>query len=96
MKKTVLLTAAALLIASSAVGYAQSRGTGSMGTTRGASEFSPGDQMRDSGGPKPGARGASEFSPGDRMRDSGTTGRGSRRGASEFAPGDKMNDKRGR
>jgi hypothetical protein len=80
MRKATLL-AAGILIASSVCGYAGPRG---------ASEFSPGDQMRDSG-----RRGASEFSPGDRMRDSGGPHRGSR-GASEFSPGDRMNDMRHR
>jgi len=89
------LVAAAILLASTAGGFAQSKGSGSTGGSKGASEFSPGDQMRDKGGPTRGSRGASEFTPGDQMRDKGTTGRGSR-GASEFSPGDRMNDKRGR
>jgi hypothetical protein len=89
MKKSALL-AAALLLALSATGYAAPKGSGNTGNAGGASEFSPGDQMRDRGGPTKGSRGASEFSPGDRMRDSGTTGRG----ASEFSPGDRMNDTR--
>jgi len=94
MKKIALFAAAALLAGSSVYGYAAPKGTG--GTdARGASEFSPGDQMRDAGGPKKGARGASEFSPGDRMRDAGGPKKGTR-GASEFSPGDKMNDARGR
>ena len=93
MRRVTLLAAAALLVASTACGYAQTKGTTtSPGSSRGASEFSPGDQMRDRGRPTRGSRGASEFSPGDQMRDRGTTGRG----ASEFAPGDRMNDKRGR
>lgn len=83
--KSVTLIAVVLLLSSSAGGYAASRNLG------GASEFSPGDQMRDRGGPTLGSRGASEFSPGDRRRDtSGTIGRG----ASEFAPGDQKNDLR--
>jgi hypothetical protein len=86
MNKVTLL-AAALLLASSAGGYAASKG----GNGGGASEFSPGDQMRDRGGPKHGSRGASEFSPGDRMKDSHTT---VGRGASEFSPGDQKNDLR--
>ncbi len=89
MKKMTILAAAVVLIAASACGYAAPRGTVGMG----ASEFSPGDQMRDSGGPRQGSRGASEFSPGDRMRDLGGPRRGAR-GASEFSPGDQMNDKR--
>jgi hypothetical protein len=89
MKKIALLAAAALL-ALPATANAGPKG-GGPGNAGGASQFSPGDQMRDSGGPIKGSRGASEFSPGDRMRDSvGTTGRG----ASEFSPGDQMNDAR--
>jgi hypothetical protein len=76
MRKATLL-AASILIVSSVCGYAGPRG---------ASEFSPGDRMRDSG-----RHGASQFSPGDTMRDSG--GR-HHRGASEFSPGDRMNDMR--
>jgi hypothetical protein len=87
------LVAAAILVASSACGYAQSKGSGTPGTNRGASEYSPGDQMRDRGGPARGSKGASEYAPGDRMRDSNTT---TGRGASEFSPGDRMNDQRGR
>ena len=90
MKKATLLAAVILLIGSSACGYAQTKG--STGTSRGASEFSPGDQMKDKGGPTKGSRGASEYSPGDRMKDTGTTGRG----ASEFSPGDQKNDTRTR
>jgi hypothetical protein len=93
MRSVTLLAATALLVGSTACGYAQTKGTTtSPGSSRGASEFSPGDQMRDHGGPTRGSRGASEFSPGDQMKDRGTTGRG----ASEFSPGDRMNDKRGR
>lgn len=80
MRKATLL-AAAILIVSSVFGQA---------APRGASQFTPGEQMRDSG-----RRGASEFSPGDRMRDTGGPHRGSR-GASEFSPGDRMNDMRHR
>jgi hypothetical protein len=92
MKKLTLI-AAALLLASSVSGYAAPKGSDTTGNAGGASEFSPGDKMRDSGGPKKGSRGASEFSPGDKMRDSGGPKKGSR-GASEFSPGDKMNDTR--
>jgi hypothetical protein len=66
MKKITLLAAAILLVGSSACGYAQTKG--STGTSRGASEYSPGDQMRDKGGPTKGSRGASEYSPGDQMK----------------------------
>jgi hypothetical protein len=84
MKKMSVI-AAAILLASSAGAYAAPRG----GNAGGASELSPGDQLRDSGGPKPGSRGASEFAPGDLKKDHpGTVGRG----ASEFSPGDKAND----
>lgn len=94
MRRITAIAATAFLVASSACGYAQTKGTTtSPGSSRGASEFSPGDQMRDRGGPTPGSRGASEFSPGDQKRDQGMTGQG---GASEFSPGDRMNDKRGR
>jgi hypothetical protein len=87
MRKLTLL-AAALLLVSTASGYAAPKGAGNTG---GASEFSPGDQMRETGGPNKGSRGASEFSPGDQMKDTkGTTGRG----ASEFSPGNRMNDTR--
>jgi hypothetical protein len=93
MRSVTLLAATVLMVASTACGYAQTKGTTtSPGSSRGASKFSPGDQMRDRGGPKRGSRGASEFSPGDQMKDRGTSGRG----ASEFSPGDRMNDKRGR
>ena len=89
--RTLTLFAATVLLASTATGYAAPKGSGNAGNAGEASEFSPGDQMRDSGGPKKGSRGASEFSPGDRMKDTkGTTGRG----ASEFSPGDRMNDTR--
>jgi hypothetical protein len=87
MKKLTLLVAALLLV-SSASGYAEPKGNAG-----GASELSPGDKMKDSGGPTKGSRGASEFAPGDKMKDSGGPTKGSR-GASEFSPGDKMNDTR--
>ena len=60
MTKIALIAAAVIVIGSSAVGYAQT--SGSAATTKGASEFSPGDQMRDRGGPTKGSRGASEYS----------------------------------
>jgi hypothetical protein len=87
------LIAAAIIIGLASVCYAGPKGaSGTPGATRGASEFSPGDQMRDKGTT---GRGASEFTPGDRMRDAGRPKKGAR-GASEFSPGDQMNDKRGR
>jgi hypothetical protein len=90
MRRTIVL-ATALILAGSSACYAGPKGT--PGATKGASEFSPGDQKRDSG--TVGRGGASEFSPGDRMRDAGGPKKGAR-GASEFSPGDQMNDKRGR
>jgi hypothetical protein len=80
MKKAVLVAAALVIGASPA--FAQK--------SKGASEFSPGDQMRDSRTQT--TKGASEFAPGDRMRDQGTTGMS--KGASELSPGDRMNDRR--
>ena len=61
LRGVVASVAAALLLASSASGYAAPKGGSNAG---GASEFSPGDQMRDRGGPTQGSRGASEYSPG--------------------------------
>jgi hypothetical protein len=92
MRKLTLLAAAAFLAGSAIYGYAAPKGGGSAG---GASQFSPGDQMRDAGGPQGGARGASQYAPGDQMRDSGGPTTGSR-GASQFSPGDRMNDTRRR
>jgi len=76
--KKITLIAAALLIASSPLALAQSK-------SKGASEASRGDQMKDAG-----KKGASELSPGDQMKDKGKT----TKGASEFSPGDKKNDKK--
>ena len=89
MKKTAVALASVLIIGLPALGNAAPRGNVGSTQGRGASEFSPGDQLRDST-VKP-RRGASEFSPGDRMRDSTVK---PRRGASEFSPGDRMNDAR--
>jgi hypothetical protein len=92
MLKSALIAVVAIIGLSSAC-YAEPKGaSGTPGATRGASEFSPGDQMKDKGTT---GRGASEFAPGDRMRDAGGPKKGAR-GASEFSPGDQMNDKRGR
>jgi hypothetical protein len=68
-------------IASSAAGYAQQKDGNAGGASevtpgdqmKDASEVTPGDQMKDKGGPAPGSRGASEFSPGDRKKDAGST-----------------------
>jgi hypothetical protein len=80
------LIAAGLLAVSSLNGYAQQKG----GNAGGASESSPGDQLRDQGGPKRGGRGASELAPGDQKKDAPST---QGRGASEFSPGDQKNDR---
>ena len=81
MKRTLIVTAAAMLIASSGLSFA--------GSSHGASGFAPGTQLNNSTSPT--TRGASEFSPGDRKNDSTT---GQSRGASEFSPGDRFNDSR--
>jgi hypothetical protein len=86
MRSPAILAAAILLIGSSACGYAQTKTPPA--PSKGASEFSPGHEMKDSATKD--SRGASEFSPGDRMKDTNTTGRA----ASEFSPGDRMNDTR--
>jgi hypothetical protein len=92
MLKSALITVVAIIGLSSAC-YAEPKGaSGTPGTARGASEFSPGDQMKDKGTT---GRGASEFAPGDHMRDAGGPKKGAR-GASEFSPGDQMKDKLGR
>jgi hypothetical protein len=39
------------------------------GSTKGASEYSPGSHMRDKKGTVGRSKGASEYSPGDRMND---------------------------
>jgi hypothetical protein len=50
--------------------------SGSRSTGQGASEYSPGDRMKDSKGTvgesRGSTKGASEYSPGDRMRDKST------------------------
>ncbi len=85
MKKTITV-AAAVLLSSTALAFAQNTG--------GASSMSPGHEMQNSKtktGP-----GASEYSPGDRMHDQATVGESRERtkGASEYSPGDRMHDKR--
>jgi len=84
MKKTLVVAAAVLFGTSALALAAENKGGASKmspghemqnstsGTSRGASEFSPGDRMRDKGtvGQSRGStKGASEFSPGDRMND---------------------------
>src|SRR5262245_58224724 len=68
MKK--LTIAAAVLLTTASLASAQMNRSGGATTSRGASQLSPGHEMKNSktnSGP-----GASEFSPGDRMRDQGT------------------------
>jgi hypothetical protein len=82
MKKSIVtvIGATVLLAAASTVAVAGSRG---------ASSFSPGQQMQ--GQTAPTTQGASQFTPADQMKDNpGTT----TKGASEFTPGDKRNDAR--
>jgi len=81
MKKTLMIAAAAMLIGSSSLSFAGSATRGASGsapgtqmnnpttpTSRGASEFSPGDRMKDS--PTTGvSKGASELTSGDTMND---------------------------
>ncbi len=79
MKKTSILVAA-ILVSTAAVANAQK--------SRGASEYTPGDTMKDqsttlSRQKSPGASGST---PGHMQKTPG--------GASELSPGDKMNDKR--
>jgi hypothetical protein len=81
MKKTLIIAAAAMLIGSSGLSFAGSASKGASGSapgiqmnnststnSRGASEFSPGDRMKDSSTTGM-SKGASEFTPGDRMND---------------------------
>ena len=77
--KKVLTIAAATLLSATSLAYAagtQKPGASGMapghemqsGSTRGASENTPGDAMRDKGTVGM-SKGASEYSPGDRMND---------------------------
>src|SRR5258708_33829711 len=81
MKKTLVIAAAAMLIGSSGLSFAGSATKGASGSapgtqmnnststsSRGASELSPGDKMRDSSTPGM-SNGASEFTPGENMND---------------------------
>ncbi len=79
MKKTSIL-AAALLVSTAAVVYAQK--------SPGASEYTPGDTMKDRSTTmsRQTSPGASASTPGHLQKSPG--------GASEFSPGDTMNDKR--
>lgn len=75
--KFATILAAAVLFGAAGVAYAADPG---------ASGYSPGDRMNDSGAK--GKGGASKYAPGQRQTTPG--------GASALSPGDKMNDKRGR
>jgi len=88
VKKTLVIAAAAMLIGSSGFSFAGSPGTkGASGsapgtqmnnstspTSRGASELSPGDKMKDSSTTGL-SKGASEFTPGDKMNDARKPGK---------------------
>jgi hypothetical protein len=82
VKKTLIVTAAAMLIASTGLSFAG-------GSSHGASGFAPGTQLNNSTSPT--THGASEFAPGH-VKDTTTTG--SSKGASEVSPGDRFNDSR--
>ena len=90
MKK--ILVATAFLVGTTAFAMAQSNTGGDASTrspghemqspsasgssSRGASEYSPGDRMNDAKGQSRGStKGASEYSPGDRMHDGNTKDR---------------------
>jgi hypothetical protein len=85
-EKTLIIAVAAMLIGSSGLSFAGSSGTkrasgsaagtqmnnSGASTSRGASELSPGDGMKDSrttGMSRGATKGASEFTPGDKMND---------------------------
>ena len=70
------LVAAAILSVTAASAYSAEWGIRGPG----ASEYSPGDTMKDKGGT------ASQYSPGHQQKSPG--------GASERSPGDRMNDQR--
>ena len=78
--RRVIVTAAALLLGASTAAFAAETGGASRmspgqgmqnstsPTNKGASEYSPGDRMKDKGTVGK-SKGASEYSPGDRMND---------------------------
>jgi hypothetical protein len=72
--------AAVLLVSTAVAAYAQK--------SPGASEYSPGDRMKDQSSTQSGTKGpgASSYAPGQKQTKPG--------GASELSPGDKMNDTR--
>jgi hypothetical protein len=80
MKKITAL-AAVLLVSTAVAAYAQK--------SPGASEYSPGDRMKDQPSTQSGTKGpgASSYAPGHQQKTPG--------GASEMSPGDRMNDTRG-
>src|SRR5438067_10157090 len=79
--KRVTTLAVVLLVGSVVAAYAQK--------SPGASEYSPGDKMKDQPSTLSGKSGpgASQYAPGREQKTPG--------GASELSPGDKMNDTRG-
>ena len=78
----------------SGVAMANAAWAGNKAPNTGASAFSPGQDMRTSGGPIAGDHGASDWAPGQQMRDSNTSGTSpgqlAEPGASGFAPGDSI------
>lgn len=79
MKRAIILAAVTLLGAGIAANAAERPGASTMSpghemqsstsrTTKGASEYSPGDRMHDKGTVGV-SKGASQYSPGDRMND---------------------------
>src|SRR5690242_3892976 len=103
MTRTIAI-AAALLLGSVSLVHAQGKMGGSGGSP-GASQLSPGHEMKSGGDADDKGPGASGFSPGHEKKQSGTVGqsrdrddlRGDRDrdrdpGASGFSPGDRMHD----
>lgn len=80
--KTITTLAAAFLVSTAVAAYVQK--------SPGASEYSPGDTMKDRSTTMSGQKGpgASQFTPGHEQKTPG--------GASELSPGDKRNDARGK
>jgi hypothetical protein len=92
MRTLKVASCAALLL--SGLATANSAWAGNKAPNLGASTFSPGQDMRTSGGPLAGDHGASNWAPGQEMRDSNTSrtppGQFAEPGASGFAPGDSI------
>jgi hypothetical protein len=76
----IALIAGALILTSNAAAWAEPKST----TGHGASEYAPGDRMREKD--LRGRGGGSQYAPGQNQRTPGA--------ASELSPGDRMNDKR--